>query len=190
MVGISHRLQIESRKTLEKMRCACGVKGELLCSALRQAYKIQCRVVGMERGSRDAAALLQGSRCATHGAGWEREKRTPKGARTLLFVYVEKTEHGHSCPCLSDATNENGIELLILWTNASESFDFFAKRSPICLVCSDFRKSFFIKFRCSVEHARLAAHQQAADAMSLHRRKDFQCRVRVQESLQVSGKYA
>jgi hypothetical protein len=39
------------------------------------------------------------------------------------------------------------------------------------------------KFRSAVKHARLSAHQQAADAMTAHRRKDCLCRVRVQVSL-------
>ena len=41
------------------------------------------------------------------------------------------------------------------------------------------------KFRSAVKHACLAAHQQAADAMTPHRRKDCLCRVRVQGSLLV-----
>ncbi|MFZ9938061.1 MAG: hypothetical protein ACO3JG_13540, partial [Luteolibacter sp.] len=45
------------------------------------------------------------------------------------------------------------------------------------------------KFRSAVKHARLAAHEQAADAMTTHRRKDCQCRVRVQESLQGIGRF-
>lgn len=44
------------------------------------------------------------------------------------------------------------------------------------------------KFRSSVKYARLTAHEQAADAMRFHRRKDFQCRVRVQGILQASGR--
>ncbi len=45
------------------------------------------------------------------------------------------------------------------------------------------------KFRSPVEYAGLTSHEQATDAMFLHRRKDFQCRVRVQESLQVLGTF-
>ncbi len=41
------------------------------------------------------------------------------------------------------------------------------------------------KFRSAVKHARLTAHQQAADAMTPHRRKDCLCRVPVQVSLLV-----
>ena len=44
------------------------------------------------------------------------------------------------------------------------------------------------KFRSSVTHAGLPAHEQAADAMTLHRRKDCLCRVLVQVSLQVKGR--
>jgi hypothetical protein len=43
------------------------------------------------------------------------------------------------------------------------------------------------KFGCAVEHARLAAHEQNADAMRAHRRKDFAYRVRDQARLRAPG---
>jgi hypothetical protein len=43
------------------------------------------------------------------------------------------------------------------------------------------------KFRRAVEHARLAAHQQALDAMCPHRRKDFAYRARRQACLPAPG---
>ena len=42
----------------------------------------------------------------------------------------------------------------------------------------------------AVEHARLSAHEQGADAMRAHRRKDFAYRVRDQVSLQVRDTFA
>src|ERR1700722_1521194 len=42
----------------------------------------------------------------------------------------------------------------------------------------------------AVKHARLSAHEQGADAVRAHRRKDFACRVRDQVSLQVRYKSA
>ena len=41
------------------------------------------------------------------------------------------------------------------------------------------------KFRGAVEHARLPAHEERADAVRLHRRKDFAYRVRDQVHLPV-----
>jgi hypothetical protein len=46
------------------------------------------------------------------------------------------------------------------------------------------------KFRSSVEHAGLASHEEAPDAMRSHRRKDFECRVLAQAYLRVINKWS
>jgi hypothetical protein len=42
----------------------------------------------------------------------------------------------------------------------------------------------------AVKHARLSAHEQGADAVRAHRRKDFAYRVRDQVSLRARGRFA
>ena len=46
------------------------------------------------------------------------------------------------------------------------------------------------KLGCAVEHARLSAHEQGADVMRAHRRKDFAYRVRDQGSLRGRDRFA
>src|SRR5438132_6966165 len=46
------------------------------------------------------------------------------------------------------------------------------------------------KLGCAVEYARLSAHEQGANAVRAHRRKDFAYRVRDQVSLPGPGRFA
>ena len=46
------------------------------------------------------------------------------------------------------------------------------------------------KFGRAVEHARLSAHEEGADVVRAHRRKDFAYRVRDQVSLRGRGRFA
>jgi hypothetical protein len=75
------------------------------------------------------------------------------------------------------------VRFLKAWNRNDFSLQFLKcqlQPRQIFIACKNREVDISAKFRSSVEHASLTAHQQVLDTMTLHRRKDSQCRVRVQ----------
>jgi hypothetical protein len=66
----------------------------------------------------------------------------------------------------------------------------FSQSREIGNVCDDGEIRIAAKLGRAVEHARLPAHEQCADALCAHRRKDFAYRVRDQVNLPARDRFA
>src|SRR2546421_12731150 len=66
----------------------------------------------------------------------------------------------------------------------------FAQPDEVGSVSEDGEVRVAAKLGCAVEYARLSAHEQGANAVRAHRRKDFAYRVRDQVSLQGPSTFA